>query len=162
MTDILQLWKAEKLAARLYRNEVSQIEQAVYVTLLFTVFAIMRTDYFMMLFLEDRKSNFYDSLLGVMEILGEILPILLCYRINARGDGRDFIARYICLQIPVGIRSIVYFLLLALAINLVFSTSLAASDTTALEVGLFAALLIYFIITLYRCFLIASGQKQFT
>jgi hypothetical protein len=51
-----------------------------------------------------------DPILGLIGLLVTIVGITVCYRANARGDNRDFIARFICLCWPLGWQMAVVFL----------------------------------------------------
>lgn len=67
----------------------------------------------------DFKYSIIDSInLGLM-IITTIIGTYYCYTKNKSGDNKDFITRFICLGVPVGIRIFVFAIPLFLLVGVV-------------------------------------------
>ncbi len=83
---------------------------------------------------------------------------VLCYRANSRGDGRDFIVRYLCLQVPLLIRFIVLYFVLAIFIGFGIEAYRMAIGTTVS--GHLYLYLIIFLRVIYFAYLYAHIARM--
>ncbi len=58
--------------------------------------------------------GFYDHFADFIMLTATALLILISYRINMQGDRQDFVMRYICLSLPISVKSILLTLVLGL------------------------------------------------
>lgn len=58
----------------------------------------------------------YNHLFDIAMVSISVLGIIACFIANHKGDGRNFIERFMCLSVPISIRVGVYFLLLFLGV----------------------------------------------
>jgi hypothetical protein len=56
---------------------------------------------------------------GVAEVAVTIIGLLACYQANSRGDGKDLVARFICMSWPVGLKILVCWFVLGLVCSLI-------------------------------------------
>lgn len=96
----MYLWKVDSLVKDFKSGKVSQKEEFKYM-LLFTImmaFAMNPALYI------GVSYNYYDTLGSVLMFGISIFGVYYCYKINSRGDDRDFIVRMMCIGLPVMIR----------------------------------------------------------
>ena len=55
----------------------------------------------------DQLTIFY-YVIDITTVAYTFALVLICYRVNAQGDNTDFIARWICLSLPVSVRFLVF------------------------------------------------------
>jgi len=85
----MYLWNTKALITDLRNDQVTQKEQLKY--FLFSTIP---------LYAMPQLETYYT----VVNIVLILIGTLLCYNSNVEGDNKDFIVRYICLSIPIGIR----------------------------------------------------------
>jgi ABC-type sulfate transport system permease subunit len=59
-----------------------------------------------------------------MVVAFEVIGVVVCYQANRRGDGKNFLERYICLQVPLSIRFLVLGLMFVVLFSLLFGNLL--------------------------------------
>ena len=113
------------------------------------------------------------SRLGTVPSLGEALGTLLVlvisvggtvavFRVNARGDGRQFLERFLCLAVPVGVQMYVGYAVLALLVYIFIGgySVVAGGNTVASWVAwslLYYGPLVWFYLALRRHVAVAAG-----
>ena len=97
---MITILKDKKLARKLKNGEVSEKEGLAYVVLNGFFYFLLVTDYFK----TNETLDYYKSIYFVFfDITLFILMPFFCFYINQRGDNKDFIKRYVCLSLPVGL-----------------------------------------------------------
>ncbi len=102
----MNFFKDRELAQRLRNNQVSEKEKLVY--LLINLIVISLPSLF-------PASNTITVILHTALI---IIGTIFCYKVNAKGDNQDYIARYMSLNIPILVQMII--LMVLFFITLVF------------------------------------------
>jgi len=102
----MYLWNVNALIEDLRNDAVSQKAQFKYLFLTVLLWTVFSDTYWS----QDMAYNKYDVIISFSSIVIIIIELLLFYRINTNGDNKDLIPRYICLSIPVGIRTLVFFI----------------------------------------------------
>lgn len=100
----MYFFRDKKLAEALKVDAVGQKEQMQYFLIVSLCFSLLMTT-FMYEALYDSGANAYDYMIDVMSLLFTVIHILIAYRINEKGDGENFLSRYICLSLPVGVQT---------------------------------------------------------
>lgn len=94
-------WSEKKLAVKLRDDMVSAKEQLVYLALGNLIIAyFISCLYGKEVFRSDIYGHIYHAILVITAV---ILPIVI-FKINNKGDGKDFLMRYICLNLPITIK----------------------------------------------------------
>ena len=96
----MNLFNDEKLAYRLKNNEVSSQEQFCYYIAMFCLY------------------NSHYIGMTALEVMIDIISYI-AYRINALGDNDRFIERYVCLSLPIMIKTIVFSIIGAISLNII-------------------------------------------
>src|SRR5690242_21470685 len=113
------LWKAQVLAEELREDRVSEREKLGYL-LVGVVLQVLLGRASILAALRSPAA----LLSSVVVLLLDVVGLVLVFRANAQGDGRQFVERYICLAVPLGIR--MYALYAGLALALYVLTGLRA------------------------------------
>ena len=96
----MYLWKVDSLVEDFKSGKVTQKEELKYM-LLFTIAMALASDPILSM---GDSYNYYDTLNSTQTLGISILGIIYCYKINSRGDDRDFILRVMCIGLPVMVR----------------------------------------------------------
>ena len=107
----MNFFKDRDLASRLRNDQVSSKEKLIYllVFLLFISFALSIASC-------SKESNHIENFVfAIMETIG----LIICYQTNQKGDGKNFIERYICLGFPICIRAIVMTIAMVIIVLLI-------------------------------------------
>ena len=99
----MYIWNSSKLVEDLRSDTVTEKEKLKYV-LFWVVGTMIVSD---PLFHFDYEYVLNDAILSLVMLVVSIAGTIYCYKVNKNGDNKDFISRYICLSIPVGIRAFV-------------------------------------------------------
>jgi len=121
-------WKDKELAKRLHENAIPQKEQVKY----FLIYCILTT------LLMSATANFhawhtaeqlsiFDYITDIVVLSVGVASVLICYRINSRGDNVDFIARWMCLSFPASIRMLAFMLILGIGAGIMIAVYEAVS-----------------------------------
>ena len=95
------LLKDKKLARQFQKGEVSEKEALRYLMAFCFFTAIAGTSF---MTAGTPAPNLYDLMLDFLVLALALGTPALCYAINRKGDGRDFLNRYIGLSIPISIQ----------------------------------------------------------
>ena len=105
----MYLWKVDSLVEDFKSGKVTQKEEFKYYLLFILTVTCLTAPVF-------GKSSFnYFDVIALVAMLGiTTYGVYYCYKINASGDNRDFIARITCLGLPIIIRLLVILIPIAL------------------------------------------------
>ena len=105
-----------KLARLIRDGQLSERGQLPYFIALMLYVGILGSNHYVA-FMADPPAppTLYEHILDVSWLAASLLSLLWCYRVNERGDGRAFIARYVCLGFPV--------MMTAMLVGLVFGVA---------------------------------------
>jgi hypothetical protein len=93
------VWNVKKLADTLAEGTFDEVERLKY----FLVFIFFLSSHQTM-FDCQKETSLVSSISCLVFFFIELVGVLACYIANTRGDNKDFVARYICLTLPVTIR----------------------------------------------------------
>ena len=96
----MNFFKDKELALRFKNNEVPSKERFLYLLISMVLVSLG-------VFLSEGEGNQRNLYTNTFRIITLISCIIICYNTNKSGDDKDFIDRYLCLGIPVAIRTIV-------------------------------------------------------
>lgn len=113
----MNFFRDKELAERFAADNVSEREKLYYLLFYVLIFAIFTSSFFDMP--ENYKRNIWDYICDTMAVLIPLGGCLWLYNINANGDNKNFIERYISLSFPISIKCTVYSLLLMLPIFII-------------------------------------------
>ena len=117
----MYIWKTDALATELKQGTLSQRER--FKCFFLIVFSFSGYDVLGKAGLLDTEivpSSMWDIVIAISYNLIIVVALYFCYRINRAGDDQDFIARFICLIIPLSLRSMVIFFILFLMVVIPF------------------------------------------
>lgn len=97
-------WNVSKLAEQLRNGELSSKQKMRYLLLVFVFLGITPYAYL------GESYNAAYGLEVLVILFTSIWGILYCHEANEEGDGKNFIERFICIGVPVGVRVMVFFL----------------------------------------------------
>lgn len=103
----MYLWKVDSLVEDFKTDKVTQWEEFKYM-LLFSVLTVITYE---PLSCNVSAYNYYDYIDSVLAVAITIGGVYYCYKINKEGDNKNFIARVICIGLPVAVRISVLFIL---------------------------------------------------
>jgi hypothetical protein len=151
------LWRARALALELRDGRVAEREKLGYLLVGLVIQAVIG----------------HASLLSTLRSLSMALGILVAlaisvvgaiaaFRANARGDGRQFLERYLCLAVPVGIQMYAGWAVLASLLYLLtgWHAPVAGSSTVASWAAwsfLYYGAIVWFYFALRRHIAVAAG-----
>jgi hypothetical protein len=101
----MHIWKTSSLQSELKNGTLSQADRFKY----FFVFVVLTTIVMEIAGYIPSVSSFEKSTGSVLYIIVTIVGTIWCYKVNKAGDNSEFIDRYICLSLPVGVRLTVLF-----------------------------------------------------
>jgi hypothetical protein len=104
----MYIWNAEQLAADLRDGKVTQRSQLHYFLALTAIQSLVGRASIIWS-LRQPSAAIWPFLMFVVSAVG----LVLCFRVNSRGDDRDFAARIICLGLPASIRTYSLYAVLA-------------------------------------------------
>jgi hypothetical protein len=101
----MYFWNTVALARELKSKSLSQSERMKYYLASSTLYTFIYeiNGYF------NTSPSLISIVQSVATIVATVIGITLCYRVNARGDGQEFIDRFVCLSWPILMRIIVGF-----------------------------------------------------
>ncbi len=179
----MYFWRDKKLAHDLHKGFVSEKQQMLYLlftTILMSVFLTATFGY--NIWSTRPPLTLHDYAADIVYLAISFLIIFMSFKINNTGDGKDFLIRYICLGLPITIKSILIGLIFgmfggALDIHLYISAnpdlmpeSATQEDYNSLfenipsNMGIVLAMTFMMIYILWRyivSFKIASGQEEY-
>jgi len=126
----MYLWKVDELVKDFRLGRVTQLEEFKYM-LLFTIAMTLGSD--PMLY-DSTSYNMYDLINTVLFTVISVLGLFYCYKVNKRGDDKEYIARVMCIGLPVLIRIVILFIpifiLLAFIEDMVFEIPIEEESDT--------------------------------
>lgn len=165
----MYFWRDKKLAHDLHKGFVSEKQQMVYLLIGCLFYALFMA--FIGLVQIPVEITFFDYINQIVMLVGTILPVLIAFKINQSGDKKDFIARYICLGLPIGIKSSFITLLPFIIDPFLFPSSAESylDDTIKIDFEhaakvAFVSGIITYVYVIWRytvSFKIASGQEEY-
>jgi hypothetical protein len=152
------IFSERKLAQNLHAGTVTA-KQELYYLLLVNLFYVVTATTTFTHYLAVEKLTLYDYLEDIATLIGEAVTIVYAYFVNSKGDGQYFITRFICLTIPILIKT--FLLILPIFVIVVFAFLAANENIGNLFIFLGSFVLFAFIIWRYQIgFKIASGQLE--
>lgn len=139
----MYLWRIKKLAGDLKADRVSEWEQVKYLlVLVLPMIAFSYLPAFLAMLGPAIMSAVPLFLEMVVFLAITIGGITMNFRANQRGDGREFLKRFICLSVPVNIRILIYSLPIFLVLGVfsvflgeVMGVSLAEQSSSIFALG---------------------------
>lgn len=131
----MYFWKIDSLADELRQDRVTEPEAFKY----FFVVTFLESAPFMFPY-RDQTSMSFDVIpvgyvVPALWMFSTLVGLTLCFRVNQRGDGKDFIRRFICLIPGSLVRTLVFCLIPFVLVGGMLGSILFAkqqSDTVAL------------------------------
>lgn len=100
----MYFWRVNSLVEDFRNDKVTEKEKLKYMILFGIVVAII-SDPIMWI---DSKYSIMDTINLIVMIVTTTLGTYYCYSKNKSGDNKDFITRFMCLGLPVGLRLFVF------------------------------------------------------
>ena len=151
------LWRAKALALDLRDDRVSERDKLGYLLVGLLIQGLIG------------RASLLNALRSRADVLGILVLLTISiggaiavFRANARGDGRRFLERYICLAVPLGIQMYVGYAVLAVPLYLLigWNAPVAGSNTIASWAAwsvLYYGALVWFYLALRRHVAVAAG-----
>ena len=96
------IFNDRKLARQIRDGQLTERQQFPYFIALMLYVGVLGSAHYVAYASDPPQPlTIYEPYLDVSWLVASLLSLLLCYRVNERGDGRAFIARYVCLGFPV-------------------------------------------------------------
>ena len=96
----MHLLNTNALVLKIRNNELSQTDRFKY----FFISTVLTSVCIEMVSYSDTASSTLAILNSTLLVLIAIIGLLVVYRANKSGDNKDFIDRYICISLPVGVK----------------------------------------------------------
>ena len=103
---MIQLINIRKLAYRLANRQVSDKEQMLYL-LVFTLISSVSSMYVVEKWQTHDPVTQATWFTDIISTFFELAIVCAAYGVNQKGDGQEFIARFICLSVPLTLRTFV-------------------------------------------------------
>ncbi len=158
----MNFFRDKELAERFAADNVSERE-VFYYFLVFNILIIIFTTSTVISVLEI-KLTIWDQIYDVVAIISTVIGCTWTYKINISGDDKNFVARFISLSFPIGVKStiLLFILLIPIAGLLIaneemYNKALLTDDVgEALFFGAYFLTLLYFYLRLAYAMKIAS------
>lgn len=109
----MYFWNYHALVDDLRRGNLTERQKLIYFLVYFSIFIINGS------FVE--AGDMALKIFGIVVAIAiQVITAVVCYRANSRGDGRNFLERYICLQVPMTIRFWVFGIVIGALFVIVF------------------------------------------
>ncbi len=158
----MNFFRDKELAQRFSRDEVPEREQFWYLIVITLLYSLATTSWMNNLVYE--APNMWDHVLDGVLVGSALLGLVWMYQINAKGDGQNFIARYVCLSFPVAIKAILLMCILLVglfALAEFFEQIVIPEEGSSIHFVVICVLfLTYFYLRLAYAMRIASGAKK--
>ena len=109
----MHIWNTSVLVEELRARQVSQREKAKYLAVTSACISLLPYAY-----LQSPTSPLL-AVEAVLTALITLVGITACYHANVRGDGEEFLDRFVCLSLPLGLRVGVVWIVIYLAYSMV-------------------------------------------
>ncbi len=113
----MNFFRDKELAERFAADNVSEKEKLYYLLFYVLIFAIFTSSFFCTP--ENYKRNIWDHICDTLAVIIPLGGCIWLYNINASGDNKNFIERYISLSFPVSIKCTVVSILLLVPIYII-------------------------------------------
>ena len=158
----MNFFRDKELAQRFVCDEVPEREQFWYLLVLSLLYCLLTSMTLNNLFYEPL--NFWDYVMDGLIVIATILGVFWMYQINAKGDGRDFIARYTCLSFPISIRTLLIFIILIVGLLtlevFIDQIEIAEEGGSPYFVAIIVLCYLYFYLRMAAALRIASATKE--
>lgn len=117
----MYLWKTKLLARDLKEDKVTEKEYFKYFVMYSLIWCICVIIYRLM---GKTVSNGLFIIDNVLEVLNTMIPIIVSYNVNKKGNNKDFLKRYISISCPLSIKFFILAIIVSvipLAIGLIFN-----------------------------------------
>ncbi len=151
-----------ELARRFKTGDVPSRERFYYLLIQELLMMLITSSFFVHFFYLDEPLTYWDKASDIIMLLFALFGTIVLYRVNAQGDGKEFIERYVCISFPVTMQfALLAFIgfLLMVAVDILGVISIQdLPDTEFYFFGFLATffLLLYVYYRLYRSIKIAS------
>jgi hypothetical protein len=138
--------KDRELALRFKNNAVSSKERFLYLLIFMTLTTLLSSSFFIA-DLYSTKLNQWDIYTDIVMLVLTIAGTIICYQTNKRGDDKEFIERYISIGFPVGIRSLLFLILIGgifLVIAVLTAQGEISDESTVYDLLVMTAFILYF------------------
>ncbi|MFZ5865908.1 MAG: hypothetical protein ACOYXY_08520 [Thermodesulfobacteriota bacterium] len=102
----MYLWRVDRLVEDFRNDQVTEREKLKYMILYAVVYAAVIDA----VFWTGHEFTYMDAGKLLVDVLINVYGTYYCYAKNRAGDNRDFITRYMCIGLPVGVRVLVFFI----------------------------------------------------
>ena len=147
----MYLWNTKALAKELKEGTLSEWDKFKYYiigVLLYSLIGdlsyISNTDF---------TYTYFDILISFISLFIIFLGVYKSYEVNNMGDGKNFLERFICLSLPVGIRilvlSVLVILILTIISAMVYGIEESQSDKSILYDKTFIYSIVFILYTLF-------------
>lgn len=164
----MHFFNDKALAIKLRNNELSSKQELYYLIIGLTIYAFFTCSFWSRD--SDDKIDYMLITIDVLTVASGIFGTLFLFKINAKGDGKNFIERYICLSLPITIHCAIFYAINYIVICLIILGIYADDIITATNIDhistmisyyLFGGIFIavgYFYVRFYFMLKIASGS----
>ena len=122
----MYFWKIDKLIQDIKDEKVTEKENVKY----FIVSVLLYSVFSNPLLTMDMENDLLDVIAAVISVLTFVIGTYYIYTINKKGDNKNFITRYFCLSIPIGIRLFVVLMVIGLIQGVLFTENWPGFDDT--------------------------------
>ncbi len=153
----MNFWRYDELANRLKAGKVSEKEKFYYFFIFMLFWYLNTLPSVSQSFGNVDKINIWLSLISIALLT---FGLSCVYKVNKKGDDKNFIERIICLSFPIGVRLGAFFIpVLSIAMIIgTYGANIAAY--MKLGVGYGIVCMLYYYYALYHGIKIAAGKHQ--
>jgi hypothetical protein len=149
----MYFWNTRQLASDLQEGKVAERQKMWY------LFAYVVPVSLELMLVKWIPSEYALSKMADFAVLGvTIIGLLACYRANSRGDGKDFVVRFICMSWPVLWRIVAVFLPLGLAFGFVIGVTIPEYGDPLSDALAVISAVVYYALIRRWLIKISSGQ----
>ena len=114
------VWNVDGMARALKANDISERQKSHYLVALMVLIIFLITFYRILPpTCPTYERSFIDILGGLIYGFIAINGVLRVFYMNLAGDNKEFLDRFICLALPISVRIMAYFLLIALPVGII-------------------------------------------
>lgn len=101
----MYLWNVKKLSSGLKENKISEKEKMKYFMVMMLIWTLMFSLSALFPVQLTDKLNYLTVSFFILVLT--FVGLYSCYQANRDGDNKDFVARFVCISLPINIRLLV-------------------------------------------------------
>ena len=154
----MHVFTDRRIAIRFSNKLVSSRERLHYLLFSLVVLSLLFSFTTSFIFFDGilHEITIWDHAIDAFHVLATLTGVRYCYWTNSCGDGEEFIERFVCISVPVGVKTCALMFVAYLAVEIVLVPPIPTSSSVW-DLAIAVAASLYFYLRLGRSIKIAAG-----